>query len=183
MADPDVDAWLPAALLGDTDALDQIVKAYRPSVYRYCRSRLWDHETAEDVTQEVVLAMVQALPRHRSTDHALGAFVFGIASNQVAMAHRSRARRGTATDEVPDLADDAAGPEHLAVTQDAIGRLMLLVDQLPENQREIVMLRVAAGLSAAETAEVVGSSAGAVRVTQHRALLRLRELAATEGVS
>ena len=52
-----------------------------------------DHEAAEDVTQEVTLAMVEALPRHRSEDHSVGAFVFGIASNKVAMWHRATYRR------------------------------------------------------------------------------------------
>ena len=184
MADPDVDAWLPAAARGDGVALDQIVRAYRPAVYRYCRSRLWDHETAEDVTQEVVLAMVQALPRHRSETHTLGAFVFGIAANHVAQAYRTRAKVAEVADDlVPDRIDETAGPEDLAVTADEIGHVMLLVDELPESYREIVMLRVAAGLSAAEVAEVLGMSPGAVRVAQFRALTRLRELALAGAVS
>ena len=54
----------------------------------------------------------------------------------------------------------------------ALGDLLRL---LPEKQREIVVLRVVVGLSAEETAEAVGSTPGAVRVAQHRALLRLRK--------
>ena len=57
---------------------------------------------------------------------------------------------------------------------------MVLVDDLPDNQREIVLLRVAAGLSAAETADVLGMTLGAVRVAQHRALARLRQSTARE---
>ncbi len=45
---------------------------------------------------------------------------------------------------------------------------------LPEKQREILILRVVVGMSAEETAEAVGSTAGAVRVAQHRALARLK---------
>lgn len=47
---------------------------------------------------------------------------------------------------------------------------------LPDKQREIVVLRIVVGLSAEETAGVVGSTAGAVRVAQHRALTRLRKI-------
>jgi RNA polymerase sigma-70 factor (ECF subfamily) len=50
-----------------------------------------------------------------------------------------------------------------------------LLEQLPEKQREIIVLRVVVGLSAEETAEAVGSTPGAVRVAQHRALARLRK--------
>ena len=45
---------------------------------------------------------------------------------------------------------------------------------LPEKQREILILRVVVGMSAEETAEAVGSTAGAVRVAQHRALAKLK---------
>ena len=53
-----------------------------------------------------------------------------------------------------------------------------MLDELPEHHREILVLRLALGLSAVETAQTVGSTSGAVRVTQHRALTRLRELVA-----
>ena len=52
-----------------------------------------------------------------------------------------------------------------------------LLAELPEKQREILVLRIVVGLSAEETAEIVGASPGAVRVAQHRALSRLRKSA------
>jgi len=52
-----------------------------------------------------------------------------------------------------------------------------LLDRLPDAQREVLLLRVVAGLSAEQTAAAVGSTAGAVRLAQHRALARLRQLA------
>ena len=55
-----------------------------------------------------------------------------------------------------------------------------LLQVLPAKQREILVLRVAVGLSAEETGHVLGMSAGAVRVAQHRALARLRALAVEE---
>jgi RNA polymerase sigma-70 factor (ECF subfamily) len=55
-----------------------------------------------------------------------------------------------------------------------------LLETLPEKQREILTLRVVMGMSAKETADAVGSTPGAVRVAQHRALAQLRkQLAAT----
>jgi RNA polymerase sigma-70 factor (ECF subfamily) len=59
-----------------------------------------------------------------------------------------------------------------------VAELRAMLDELPEHHREILVLRLALGLSAVEVAQTVGSTSGAVRVTQHRALTRLRELVA-----
>jgi RNA polymerase sigma-70 factor (ECF subfamily) len=80
--------------------------------------------------------------------------------------------------DLPDCADGAPGPEDLAMRAADADRARALVDLLPEPQRELILLRVAAGLSAEETGAVLGMSAGAVRVAQHRALAKLRGLAA-----
>jgi RNA polymerase sigma-70 factor (ECF subfamily) len=62
------------------------------------------------------------------------------------------------------------------------GQMAQLLRILPEKQREILLLRVVVGLSAEETADAVGSTPGAVRVAQHRALSRLRKTLAAEEV-
>jgi RNA polymerase sigma-70 factor (ECF subfamily) len=56
-----------------------------------------------------------------------------------------------------------------------------LLQVLPEKQREILILRVVVGMSAEETADAVGSTAGAVRVAQHRALARLKSELTANG--
>lgn len=63
-----------------------------------------------------------------------------------------------------------------------VERMVRLLDTLPDKQREILVLRVVVGLSARETADAVGSTVGAVRVAQHRALSRLRKVLASEQV-
>jgi RNA polymerase sigma-70 factor (ECF subfamily) len=171
------------AMAGDPAALVAVVGHFRPTVYRYCRSRLGDHHAAEDVTQEVMLAVVQALPRHRADEHALAAFVFGIAANKVAMAHRDgHRRREDLHDQVVEHADEGPGPAELAEADDVRTRLEGLLSALPGHLREILVMRVS-GLSADEVGQVMGMSPGAVRVAQHRALTRLRELAQSEAFS
>ncbi len=168
------------AMAGDPAALDSLIRHFRPAVYRYCRARLPDPGTADDVTQEVMLAMIQALPTHQSETHSIEAFVFGIANNKVAMTHRSAYRRREDLFDAPtDRPDPTPGPEELTEGRDTLDRLVRLLDDLPPRLAEILMLRVAAGLSAAETAEVLGMTEGAVRVAQHRALSRLRLSPAT----
>ncbi|MGB8255321.1 MAG: RNA polymerase sigma factor ShbA, partial [Pseudonocardiaceae bacterium] len=139
--------------------------------------------SADDVAQEVCLAVLTALPSYRDQGRPFLAFVYGIASHKVADAHRSSARnRSEPVPEVPDTPDQAEGPEAQAMQGEFAIRMTKLMETLPDKQREIVRLRVMVGLSAEETAEAVGSTPGAVRVAQHRALGRLRSALASEGV-
>lgn len=127
------------------------------------------------------MAAITALPRYRDQGRPFLAFVYGIAAHKVADAHRAAGRnRADPTDSVPERFSVEAGPEQLAVEAEASARMNKLLQILPEKQREILILRVVVGMSAEETAEAVGSTAGAVRVAQHRALARLKaEIIAT----
>jgi RNA polymerase sigma-70 factor (ECF subfamily) len=74
-----------------------------------------------------------------------------------------------------------AGPEQAALDADSMTRMSALLEILPDKQRDILILRVVVGLSAEETAQAVGSTAGAVRVAQHRALARLKSAIGAQG--
>lgn len=162
------------------------METVRPIVLRYCRARVGTTErsgySADDVAQEVCLAVITALPRYKDQGRPFLAFVYGIAAHKVADAHRAAGRnRADATDLLPERASADAGPEQLALDADSTARMNRLLAVLPDKQREIVILRVVVGMSAEETAEAVGSTPGAVRVAQHRALAKLKsELSATE---
>ncbi|RWA17642.1 RNA polymerase sigma70 factor [Mycolicibacterium brumae DSM 44177] len=118
---------------------------------------------------------MMALPRYQDQGRPFLAFVYGIAAHKVADAHRASARnKSDPTDEVPERFSLDSGPEQRAIDADAAARMDKLLQILPEKQREILILRVVVGMSAEETAEAVGSTAGAVRVAQHRALAKLR---------
>ena len=92
-------------------------------------------------------------------------------------------RAAVPTENLPDTADTGLGPEGRAMRNSDAATARRLLDLLPPHQRELLVLRVAVGLSAEETGAVLGMTAGAVRVAQHRALARLRVLAVTEVAS
>jgi len=181
-----LDAVVAEAVAGNRDALREVLEIIRPIVVRYCRARVGATErsglSADDVAQEVCLAAITALPRYRDLGRPFLAFVYGIAAHKVADAHRAAARnRADPTDVVPERYSVEAGPEQMALDSESSARMNRLLSVLPERQREILILRVVVGMSAEETAEAVGSTAGAVRVAQHRALARLKtEITATE---
>jgi RNA polymerase sigma-70 factor (ECF subfamily) len=141
------------AARGRTDAIDALLRRLRPEIVRYCRARLarmgCHCQNEDDVAQEVCLALLAALPSYIDTGRPFGAFVFGIAAHKVADAARGAARIGA-----------------VVASCDVPG------------QRRLLLLRVVTGLSAEETGYVLDMTPGAVRVAQHRALARLRELAA-----
>jgi RNA polymerase sigma-70 factor (ECF subfamily) len=171
------------AARSDPVATAALLARLRPGVVRYCRAHLGRvggaFTTADDVAQEVCLAMLRALPRYRDEGRPFAAFVFRIAANKVADAQRAALRHlsHAPVDTLPDRPDIAPGPEQRALATDAARRLSLLLNQLSPTQREIVVLRVAVGLPAEEVGSVLGMSAAAVRMAQSRALAHLRTLA------
>ena len=174
-----LDAVVAEAVAGDRDALRTVLETIRPIVVRYVRARIGTADrsglSADDVAQEVCLAAITALPRYKDQGRPFLAFVYGIAAHKVADAHRAAGRnRADATDSLPDRASSAAGPEQMAIDSESAARMDKLLATLPEKQREIIILRVVVGMSAEETAEAVGSTPGAVRVAQHRALAKLK---------
>lgn len=179
--DDDFAVLVAAAVAGERDAVDRVLRWVRPLVLRYCRARVGGQEktfaSADDVAQEICLAVLTALPSYRDQGRPFLSFVYGIASHKVADAHRNAARnRADLVPELPDTPELTEGPEAQVLQNEVTGRMAKLLHNLPERQREVLILRVVVGMSAEETAEAVGSTPGAVRVAQHRALSRLRSL-------
>ncbi|HEY1323009.1 MAG TPA: RNA polymerase sigma factor ShbA [Streptosporangiaceae bacterium] len=175
------------AARGQPAAIESLLEHIRPMVVRYCRARLGQvaghHYVADDVAQEVCIAVLSALPRYRDMGRPFASFVFGIASHKVADAMRSAARLAVPTEVLPDGPDEQPGPEETVVAYLEAQRARALLARLPGHLRELVILRVVTGLSAEETGNMLGMSAGAVRVAQHRALARLRALAVEESIA
>ena len=174
------------AVRGQPAAIDMLLRQIRPMVLRYCRARLGritgHYHAADDVAQEVCIAVLSALPRYQDMGRPFASFVFGIASHKVADAMRTAARQAIPTGDLPDGPDERPGPEETAVAYLEAERARALLARLPVNQRQLLVLRVLSGLSAEETGHALGMSAGAVRVAQHRALARLRAIAVEESV-
>lgn len=177
-AEQELQALVPAAVKGDRGALQRILEIIHPLVLRYVRARISNGRIpgAEDIAQDACLAVVSSIGRYTDRGRPFMAYVYGVVSNKVADACRTYVRdHSHPTDEVPDSASREANPEEEALLTDGSNRVRLLLDSLNERAREIITLRVLVGLSAEETADIVGTTPGAVRVAQHRALANLRK--------
>ena len=174
-----------AARTGDRAAAEELLARLRPGLVRYCRARLGrehgSYGSADDVAQEVCTAVFTSLDRWSDQGRPFLAWTYGIAAHKVADAQRAAYRdRSAPVQDLPDAVDASAGPEEQAVAADRARLTRELLDQLPPAQRELLLLRVVSGLSAEETGRTLGMTPGAVRVAQHRALGRLRALAAND---
>lgn len=177
----ELDPLVEDASAGNPAAVQALLRMVGPVVVRYCRARLGGRDlaylSADDVAQEVCMAILKALPGYQDRSGSFLYLVHAIAANKVADAFRAiRLDQAAPVPEVPDQPSSGTNPEANMLNLDLGARLNRLLSTLPYVQQEIIALRIAVGLSAAETAEALGISAGNVRVTQHRALARLRTM-------
>jgi len=176
----ELDEAVRAAASGDRVALTSVLESVQEPIVRYCRGRIGAGErhlfSADDVAQEALMAVMTALPRYQDQGRPFMAFVYGIAAHKVADAMRVAGRvKADPVEQLPEVVQMTGGPEQSPLDADASRQMKALLALIPEKQREVLILRLVVGLSAEETAEAVGSTPGAVRVAQHRALAKLKE--------
>ena len=174
-----LDSVVADAVAGSHVAAGELLAFLRPIVVRYCRTKLGRVQrtfvAADDVAQEVCLAVFRALPTYRQLGRPFLSFVYGIAAHKVADVHRAAARdRSQPTSETPDVLVVDEDPEQITLRRELVEQTGGLLRTLTPRQRDILIMRIVLGLSAQETADMVGTTADAVRVAQHRALNRLR---------
>ncbi len=171
-----------AAQRGDTRSRDALIRVIRPAVLRYVLARgLSDHD-ADDVTQEVCVAVLGAVDRWRDEGRPVWAVVFAIVRNKMADLGRQQVRQREALfdDMTVHDAPRHETPADLVERDEAAADVTSLLGSLPPTQRDVLMLRVIAGLSCAETAEALGLTAGSVRVIQYRGMTALRKRLGSE---
>ncbi|HVV76488.1 MAG TPA: sigma-70 family RNA polymerase sigma factor [Mycobacteriales bacterium] len=174
------------AKLGDVGALDSLLREVRRAVLRYAVAQRVSRDDAEDVAQEVCLAVAKIVPTWREAGRSMWGFVFTVARNKLADGVRRQARQGgfgrtVALDDDAErgaivVADGDPGPEDRAVATDATRQMDRMLRRLPTTQREVLVLRTVVGLTAKETALALGLTPGSVHVLQHRAVTKLRSL-------
>ncbi|GGU61634.1 sigma-70 family RNA polymerase sigma factor [Lentzea flava] len=169
------DDLVRAATGGDRQATAELFAAVRPLVTRYVRRRVAP-DAVEDITQDVCERLFAALPSYRNHGRPFMAFVCRIALNRIIDVRRSAAHNLVVlVDELPPAADDEPGPEQLLLRAEQAEAARLLLDQLTDEQRTVVVMRIFGDMSFVDIATVTDSNAGAVKALQHRALDHLRK--------
>ncbi len=169
-------AIIDAAIAGDEAALAELYNLYFPRVYRYILARMGNPFDAEDLTEEVFLRVLDAIGRFQWREAPFSAWLFRIAHNAVISHRRKEGARGRSSPLSEALPVDSQGPEEMVANRLALNEVMKAADTLPEAQRRVIGYRFAAGLTVAETARAMGKGEGNVKVIQHKAIAKLREM-------
>ena len=170
------DDVVAAAKRGDSDAWRELYRAHASRLVVWLRGRPSGEESPEDIASGAWLVAAEKIAGFEGTSEEFAGWLFGIARNLSANAHRRSVRR----DRIP--VDNGAtgtvpGPEPDTTSGDWARRLLAT---LPERERDVVTCREVLDMDVPATATALGISAVAVRVAHHRALKRLRQEMARE---
>jgi RNA polymerase sigma-70 factor (ECF subfamily) len=155
------------AKAGDSEGLHYLYVRYSDDVLRYVTGFIRDHHEAEDITQNVFAKLMKAIHKYEEREVPFDAWILRVARN--AALDFLRAKRAIPTEEVR-LAD--TGAAETAVDR---GRaLRQALESLPEDQREVLVLRHIAGLSPMEIADTLDKSESSIHGLHHRGRRSLR---------
>ena len=168
---------LVRAAQADPTAFIALYHRYLDRIYAYLRARVASDEDAADLTQQVFLQALDALPRYRGRrGDSFAAWLFRIARNAAIDFHRRR-RVTVAWDLLPEALQPIVTRDldaHI-LRREAVARLRALFAALDAETRELLVLRFTGGLSIAEIAAVVGKSEAATQKKLFRTIQALKE--------
>ena len=157
---------------GNFEAFGQLYSIYLDKIYRYAMYQVKDKMTAEDITEEVFVKAWKAIGSCKGKGHTFSAWIYRIAHNHIINTFRNIQRcRSMEMGNIVEL----NGPEPEVETTPDQQELMEVVAELPQNQRQVVILKFIEGLDNQEIKKIMRKSEGAIRVLQMRALNTLRQ--------
>lgn len=159
---------------GEAEAFGQLYDYYFPKIFRFILVRVGRREEAEDLSHQTFLKVWQNLKNYRDRGLPFGGWLYRIARNAIVDYYR-RSKTSVSIDSAPDIPEHSRTEEKMDASLE-LERTIEAIDGLKPAEQEIVLLRFVEELSVAETAEITGKSESAVKVTQHRAVSKLKEL-------
>lgn len=157
---------------GEADAVAELYRLHSPTIFRYFYFRVSDRNTAEDLTGEVFVKMVEGLPRYEERGVPITAWLFRMAHDRLVDHHRRSNVR-----QVETLTDtqeaEGPSPEILALDRSEMQDIRDLIEGLTEDQRTVIQMRFVEGYSLEEAAQILNKTTGAIKALQHRALRQL----------
>ncbi len=149
------------AKAGDSEGLHFLYVSFASDVHRYVASVVHDHHEAEDITQNVFAKLMKAIKKYEQREVPFAAWIMRVARN-AALDHM-RAKRAIPTEEVR-VVDAGRAQTGLSRSQD----LRRALEQLPDDQREVLVLRHIAGLTPVEIAATLEKTESSVHGLHHR---------------
>lgn len=174
MTEAELKNYLQQAQNGDQEAFGAIYDHFAEKIYRFVYFRVGHKEVAEDVLSDSFVKAWQKINQINSPE-ALSGWLYQIARNNIIDYYRLK-KELVPLDEVEEILIDEVNPVDTVNLNFQQKKILAVMDQLSIDQREVIKYRFFEDLTNEEIAYVLGKTEGAVRVLQHRAILKLREL-------
>ena len=176
----DIDRLVKRAVSGDAAAFGELYDIHVDQIYRHIYYRVGNTGDAEDLTQQVFIQAWHAIGRYRKKSVPFAAWLMTISRNLVIDFYRARKEKVSLDDDYK-AASQEPGPELLAEIESERQKLIETITKLPEDHRQVIIMRFIEDYSYEEIAAALKKSEGAIRVTLHRALKKMRDLMEGRG--
>lgn len=153
------------------EAFAALYDRYVDEIYSFVCARLHNGAAAEDVTAEVFISALRAMPRYQNQGRPFSCWLYRIATNAVASYYRREQALAEVSEDLPDV---AASVESTVLRNLEMDGLWGLIGQLPPQQQQAMRLRFQEDRSARDAARLMHKSEAAVKLLIYRAVSRLR---------
>jgi len=161
------------AVGGDATAFGDLYDIHVAQIYRHIYYRVGNTSDAEDLTQQVFIRAWHAIGRYRKKSTPFMAWLMTISRHLIIDFYRSQ-KKNVSLDDEYEATSHKPGPEQLAEIESEHRKLFKTISLLPEEHRQVILMRFIENSSYEEIAATMKKSKGAIRVILHRALKEMR---------
>jgi RNA polymerase sigma-70 factor, ECF subfamily len=157
----------------DPQALAEAHDTYYPAIFRFIAYKVGNQETAEDLTSEVFVRLLDAVRDRHAPQKTLRGWLYSVASHIVTDYHRKKYRGSQEVELMETIESDVSGPVEQIVKKQTLETLHEALSELTDEQQDVIALRFGYEMPIKEVAEMIGKSEGAVKQLQARAVAAL----------
>lgn len=167
---------------GYAEAFGELYERYSITIFRFVCMPITSRQDAEDLTEEIFFRAWHNLPKYDERGIPFAAYLFQVARNALIDHYRKNKNNFTSIDEDLNIGSMDPDPEDSVSRKLDFQELQRIMENLPEDYKNVLTFRFLSGLSPEETAQMMNRSEGAIRVLQFRALAALKRLLNRGGV-
>jgi RNA polymerase sigma-70 factor (ECF subfamily) len=167
----------------DPQALAEAHDTYYSAIFRYIAYKVGNQETAEDLTSEVFVRLLDAVRDRHAPQNTLRGWLYSVAGHIVTDYYRKQSRSGKDVLLMETLESDIVGPAEYSAKKQTLEELHDALSELTDEQQDVIALRFGYEMPIKEVAQIIGKSEGAVKQLQARAVASLSRKMAPRGSS
>lgn len=162
------------AISGKSSAFGELYDRYQPQIYRFIYFKVSHREEAEDLTHQVFLNAWQNIQKYKFQGYPFSSWLYSIARNKVIDYYRTK-KTNLSIDQVAEIETNASNAITIDISID-IDRVKKAILELNETEQDIIIMRFVEDASPREIAKIINKNEGSVKVIQHRAIKKLKNI-------